>query len=42
MDQYWYIFTVFNKSQEVWGSKVGGVFYWDLGSLAFGSMYVKK
>jgi peptide/nickel transport system substrate-binding protein len=42
MDQYWYIFTVFNKDQLVWGSKVGGVFYWDLGSISYGSLYVKK
>lgn len=42
MDQYWFIYTVFQKSQFQWGSKVGGAFYWDLGSIAYGSLYVKK
>ena len=42
MDQYWYIRTVFSKTQETWGSKVGGVFYWEpQGNFGFGALYVK-
>jgi len=42
MDQYWYVRTVFGKSQQTWGSKVGGVYYWDAqGSFGFGQLYVK-
>ena len=43
MDQYWYIRTVFGKSQQTWGSKVGGVYYWEpQGSFGFGQLFVKK
>ena len=43
MDQYWYVRTVFGKTQEVWGSKVGGVFYWlPQGNFGFGKLYVKQ
>ena len=42
MDQYWIIRPVFSKGQEVWGSKVGGVFYWEpQGNFGFGGLYVK-
>lgn len=43
MDQYWYIRTVFGKSQQTWGSKIGGIYYWEpQGSFGFGQIYVKK
>jgi len=43
MDQYWYIRTVFGKSQQTWGSKIGGVYYWEpQGSFGFGQLYVKQ
>lgn len=43
MDQYWIIRPVFSKSQNVWGSKVGGVYYWEpQGTFGFGQMYVKN
>jgi peptide/nickel transport system substrate-binding protein len=43
MDQYWIIRPVFSKGQEVWGSKVGGVYYWEpQGNFGFGGMYVKN
>lgn len=42
MDQYWIIRPVFGKGQGVWGSKVGGVFYWEpQGTFGFGSLFVK-
>ncbi|MBI3429154.1 MAG: hypothetical protein HY050_03665 [Actinobacteria bacterium] len=42
MDQYWIIRPVFNKGQDVWGSKVGGVYYWEpQGTFGFGGLYVK-
>jgi len=43
MDQYWIFRTVFAKTQLDWGSKVGGVFYWQpQGTFGFGSLYVKN
>jgi peptide/nickel transport system substrate-binding protein len=43
MDQYWIFRAVFAKSQLDWGSKVGGVFYWQpQGTYGFGSLYVKN
>jgi peptide/nickel transport system substrate-binding protein len=42
MDQYWYIRTVFGKDQQTWGSKIGGVYYWEpQGSFGFGQLYIK-
>ena len=42
MDQYWIVGTVFSKGQEVWGSKVGGVYFWEpQGTFGFGQLYVK-
>jgi peptide/nickel transport system substrate-binding protein len=42
MDQYWLIGTIFGKGQEVWGSKVGGAYFWDpQGTFGFGQLYVK-
>ncbi|MDP1712653.1 MAG: hypothetical protein Q8K86_09375, partial [Candidatus Nanopelagicaceae bacterium] len=43
MDQYWIIRPVFSKGQGVWGSQVGGVFYWEpQGTFGFGGLYVKS
>jgi peptide/nickel transport system substrate-binding protein len=42
MDQYWIVRPIFNKGQEVWGSKVGGAYFWDpQGTLGFGQLFVK-
>jgi peptide/nickel transport system substrate-binding protein len=42
MDQYWIIRPVFSKTQLVWGSGVGGVYYWEpQGHFGFGQLYVK-
>ena len=42
MDQYWIIRPIFGKGQFQWGSKVGGVYYWEpQGTFLFGSLYVK-
>ncbi len=42
MDQYWIIRPVFSKGQLVWGSKVGGVYFWEpQGTFGFGQLYVK-
>jgi peptide/nickel transport system substrate-binding protein len=41
MDQMWVIPSVFSKSQDVWGSKLGGVFFWEpQGTASFGDIYV--
>jgi len=42
MDQYWIVAPIFSKGQEVWGSKVGGVYFWEpQGTFGFGQLYVK-
>ena len=42
MDQYWIIRPIFGKGQFQWGSKVGGVYYWEpQGTFGFGQLYVK-
>jgi peptide/nickel transport system substrate-binding protein len=42
MDKYWIIRPVFSKGQFVWGSAVGGVYYWaPQGTFGFGGLYVK-
>jgi peptide/nickel transport system substrate-binding protein len=42
MSNFWIMPTRFGKSQIVWGSKVGGTFFWvPQGCLAFGKLYVK-
>ncbi len=42
MDKYWIVGTVFSKGQEVWGSKVGGVYFWEpQGTFGFGQLYLK-
>lgn len=41
MDQYWIIRPIFGKGQFQWGSKVGGVYYWEpQGTFGFGGLYV--
>jgi peptide/nickel transport system substrate-binding protein len=43
MDQMWVIPGVFSKTQEIWGSKIGGGFFWEpQGSLSFGDLYIIK
>jgi peptide/nickel transport system substrate-binding protein len=43
MDQYWIIRPVFSKTQDTWGSKVGGVYYWEpQGTFGFGGLWVKN
>ena len=42
MQNFWIMPTRFGKAQFVWGSKVGGAFFWvPQGNLAFGKLYVK-
>jgi len=42
MDQMWVIPGVFSKTQEIWGSGIGGAFFWEpQGSLSFGDLYTK-
>ena len=42
MEQQWIIPGVFSKTQEIWGSKIGGAFFWEpQGSLSFGDLFVK-
>ena len=43
MSNFWVLPTIFGKAQFVWGSKVGGGFFWvPQGNPAFGKMWVKK
>ena len=42
MDQMWVIPGVFSKTQEVWGSGLGGVFFWEpQGAPSYGDIYIK-
>ncbi len=42
MNNYWIVGPVFSKGQLVWGSKVGGVYFWEpQGTFGFGQLYVK-
>ena len=42
MDQMWVAPGVFSKTQEIWGSGIGGAFFWEpQGSLSFGDLYTK-
>jgi len=42
MDQMWIIPGVFSKTQEVWGSGLGGVFFWEpQGAPSYGDIYIK-
>jgi peptide/nickel transport system substrate-binding protein len=42
MDQMWIIPGVFSKSQEIWGSGLGGVYFWEpQGAPSFGDIYIK-
>jgi peptide/nickel transport system substrate-binding protein len=41
MKNFWVLPTIFGKAQFVWGSQVGGVFFWvPQGNPAFGKMWV--
>jgi peptide/nickel transport system substrate-binding protein len=42
MDRFWVLPTIFGKTQLVWGSAVGGGFFWvPQGEPAYGKMWVK-
>jgi peptide/nickel transport system substrate-binding protein len=42
MDQMWVIPGVFSKTQEIWGSGLGGVFFWEpQGAPSFGDIFIK-
>ncbi len=42
IDQMWIVPGIFTKAQEVWGSKLGGVFFWEpQGAPSFGDIYIK-
>jgi peptide/nickel transport system substrate-binding protein len=42
MDQMWIIPRVFSKTQEIWGSGLGGVFFWEpQGAPSFGDIFIK-
>ena len=42
MDNYWISPPFFSKEQYQWGSKVGGIYFWEpQGSLIFSSLFVK-
>jgi peptide/nickel transport system substrate-binding protein len=43
MKNFWVLPTIFGKAQFVWGSQVGGVFFWvPQGNPAFGKMWVNN
>ena len=42
LEMVWIIRPIFGKGQFQWGSKVGGVYYWEpQGTFGFGGLYVK-
>jgi len=43
MKNFWVLPTIFGKAQFVWGSQVGGVFFWvPQGNPAFGKMWINN
>ena len=43
MKNFWVLPTTFGKAQEVWGSQVGGVFFWvPQGNPAYGKMWINN
>jgi peptide/nickel transport system substrate-binding protein len=43
MKNFWVLPTTFGKAQEVWGSGLGGVFFWvPQGNPAYGKIWIKK
>ena len=43
MDRMWIIPGTFSKTQEIWGSGIGGAYFWEpQGALSFGDLYLKK
>ena len=43
MDRMWVIPSTFSKTQEIWGSGIGGAYFWEpQGALSFGDLYLKK
>ena len=42
VDQMWIVPGVFSKTQEMWGSGLGGVFFWEpQGAPSFGDIFIK-
>ena len=42
VDQMWIVPGIFSKTQEMWGSGLGGVFFWEpQGAPSFGDIYIK-
>jgi peptide/nickel transport system substrate-binding protein len=42
VDQMWIVPATFSKTQEMWGSGLGGVYFWDpQGAPSFGDIYIK-
>jgi len=42
MDQMWIIPGTFSKTQEIWGSGLGGVYFWEpQGAPSFGDIFLK-
>ena len=42
IDRQWVLPSFFTKTQEVWGSGIGGVYFWEpQGTFGFGELYVK-
>jgi peptide/nickel transport system substrate-binding protein len=42
VDQMWIVPGIFSKAQEVWGSGLGGIFFWEpQGAPSFGDIYIK-
>jgi peptide/nickel transport system substrate-binding protein len=42
VDQMWIVPGIFSKTQEIWGSGLGGIFFWEpQGAPSFGDIYIK-
>ena len=42
VDQMWIVPGIFSKTQEMWGSGLGGIFFWEpQGAPSFGDIYIK-
>jgi peptide/nickel transport system substrate-binding protein len=42
VDQMWIVPGIFSKTQEIWGSGLGGIYFWEpQGAPSFGDIYIK-
>jgi peptide/nickel transport system substrate-binding protein len=42
VDQMWIVPGIFSKTQEIWGSGLGGIFFWEpQGAPSFGDIFIK-